>query len=74
MIGADRHAPHPDAPIHAVAEKLIIGAEELPAEIYAATSGKGADVVLDLVGGVLIMGQAVGVAYGLVQVRSPAPQ
>jgi hypothetical protein len=32
-LGADRHAPHPDAPIHAIAEKLIIGAEDLPAAI-----------------------------------------
>jgi NADPH:quinone reductase len=53
VIGADRHAPHPDAPILAVAEKLIIGAEDLPAEIRAATGGKGADVVFDLVGGVM---------------------
>ena len=53
VIGVDRHAPHPDAPIHAIAEKLIIGAEDLPAEIRAATGGKGADVVFDLVGGVM---------------------
>ena len=53
VIGADRHLPHPDAPIHAIAEKLVIGAEDLPAEIRAATGGKGADVVFDLVGGVM---------------------
>jgi NADPH2:quinone reductase len=53
VIGADRHAPHPDAPIHAIAEKLILGAEDLPAEVRAATGGKGADVVFDLVGGVM---------------------
>ena len=53
VIGADRHVPHPDAPIHAIAEKLIIGAEDLPAEVRAATDGKGADVVFDLVGGVM---------------------
>jgi NADPH2:quinone reductase len=53
VIGADRHAPHPDAPINAVAEKLIIGAEDLPAEVRAATGGKGVDVVFDLVGGVM---------------------
>jgi NADPH2:quinone reductase len=53
VIGADKHAPHPDAPILALAEKLIIGAEDLPAEIRAATGGKGADVVFDLVGGVM---------------------
>ena len=53
VIGADRRAPRPDAPIHAIAEKLIVGAEDLPAEVRAATRGKGADVVLDLVGGVM---------------------
>jgi NADPH:quinone reductase len=53
VIGADRHAPHPNAPIHAIAAKLIIGAEVLPAEVRAATGGKGADVVLDLVGGIM---------------------
>ena len=53
VIGADRRAPHPDAPIHAIAEKLIIGAEDLPGEVRAATGGKGADVVFDLVGGVM---------------------
>jgi len=53
VIGADRRAPHPDAPIHSIAEKLILGAEDLPAEVRAATGGKGADVVFDLVGGVM---------------------
>jgi len=53
VIGADRRAPLPDAPIRAIAETLIIGAEDLPAEVRAATGGRGADVVLDLVGGVM---------------------
>jgi NADPH2:quinone reductase len=53
VIGVDRHAPHPDAPIHGIAEKLILGAEDLPAEVRAATGGKGADVVFDLVGGIM---------------------
>ncbi len=53
VIGADNRAPRPDAPIRAVAEELIIGVEDLPAEVRAATGGKGADVVLDLVGGVM---------------------
>jgi NADPH:quinone reductase-like Zn-dependent oxidoreductase len=53
IIGADRHAPHPNAPIHDIAEKLILGAENLPAEVRAATGGRGADVVFDLVGGVM---------------------
>jgi NADPH:quinone reductase-like Zn-dependent oxidoreductase len=53
VIGVDRHAPHQDAPIHAIAEKLLIDAKDLPAAIRAATGGKGADVVFDLVGGVM---------------------
>jgi D-arabinose 1-dehydrogenase-like Zn-dependent alcohol dehydrogenase len=44
VIGADRRVPHPDAPIHAIAEKLIIDVKDLPAEVRAATNGKGADV------------------------------
>jgi NADPH:quinone reductase len=53
IIGADREMPHPDAPIRAIAEQVIIGAQDLPAEIHAMTEGKGADVVFDLVGGVM---------------------
>ena len=53
VIGADNRAPRPDAPIRAIAEKLIIGAEDLSAEVRSATGGQGADVVLDLVGGVM---------------------
>ena len=47
VIGADRRAPLPDAPIQGIAEKLIIGAEDLPGEVRAATGGKGAEVVFD---------------------------
>jgi NADPH:quinone reductase len=53
VIGADRRAPLPNAPIRAIAETLVVGAEDLPAEVRAATGGKGADVVLDLVGGIM---------------------
>jgi NADPH:quinone reductase-like Zn-dependent oxidoreductase len=53
IIGADRQAPHPDAPINAVAETMIIAAQDLPAKVRAATGNKGADVVFDLVGGVM---------------------
>ena len=53
VIGVDQHTPHPDAPILGIAEKLILGAKDLPAEVRAATAGKGADVVFDLVGGVM---------------------
>jgi NADPH:quinone reductase len=53
VVGADRRAPSPDAPIRAIAETLIVGAGDLPAEVRAATGGKGADVVFDLVGAVM---------------------
>jgi NADPH2:quinone reductase len=53
VIGVDRYAPHPEAPIRGIAEKLILGAEDLPAEVRAMTGGNGADVVFDLVGGVM---------------------
>jgi NADPH:quinone reductase len=53
VIGVDRHAPHPDAPILGIAEKLILGTEDLPAEVRIATGGDGADVVFDLAGGVM---------------------
>src|SRR5271157_4306091 len=53
VIGSDVRAPRSDAPIRSIAETLIIGAEDLPAEVRAATGGRGADVVLDLVGGVM---------------------
>jgi NADPH2:quinone reductase len=53
VIGADRRAPPPDSPIYAILEKLIVGAEDLPVEVRAVTDGKGADVVFDLVGGIM---------------------
>ena len=53
VLGFDRRPPRPDAPIRTIAERLIIGADDLPAEIRAATAGRGADVVFDLVGGVM---------------------
>jgi NADPH:quinone reductase-like Zn-dependent oxidoreductase len=53
VIGTERHAPLAEAAINAIAEKLIIDAADLPAEVRAATGGKGADVVFDLVGGVM---------------------
>ena len=64
VIGADRRAPHPDAPVLAIAEKLIIGAEDLPAEVGPATGGKGADVVSDLVGGVMFRNAVNSLALG----------
>jgi NADPH:quinone reductase len=62
VIGADRRAPLLDAPIRAIAEKMVIGAEDLPSEVPAATSGKGADVVLDFVGGVMFRGAVTSLA------------
>jgi NADPH:quinone reductase len=56
VIGADRRAPPPDAPINGIAEKLIIGAGDMPTEARSATGDKGANVVLDLVGGVMFRG------------------
>lgn len=53
VIGADRQMPHPDAPIRAIAQELIIGAADLPAEVHKVTGGRGADVVFDLVGGIM---------------------
>ncbi len=64
VIGADRRVPHPDAPIHAIAEKLIIGTDDLPAEVRKATGGKGADVVFDLVGGVMFRSALTSLAVG----------
>lgn len=64
VIGADKRVPHPEAPIHAIAEKLIIDAADLPAEVRAATEGKGADVVFDLVGGVMFRSAVNSLARG----------
>jgi NADPH:quinone reductase-like Zn-dependent oxidoreductase len=63
VIGADRRAPPPDAPINDIAETLIIGAEDLAAEVRAATGGKGADVVFDMVGGVMFRGALACLAH-----------
>jgi NADPH:quinone reductase-like Zn-dependent oxidoreductase len=63
VIGAARHMPRPDAPIHAIAEKLIVGARDLPGEVRSATGGKGADVVFDLVGGVMFRNAVNSLAF-----------
>jgi NADPH:quinone reductase-like Zn-dependent oxidoreductase len=64
VIGSDRQAPRPDAPIHAIAENLIIGAEDLPAAVRAATNGDGVDVVFDTVGGVMFRSAVNSLAWG----------
>jgi NADPH:quinone reductase len=45
--------PVHNSPIRTIAETLIIGVEDMPAEVRAATGGKGANVIRDLVGGVM---------------------
>jgi NADPH:quinone reductase len=72
VIGADIRAPHPDAPIYAIAEKLIIGGQDLPAEVRAATAGRGANVVFDLVGGVMFRNAMNSLARGgrLIEIAS----
>ena len=64
VIGADRRMPRADAPVVAIAGTLIIGAEDLPAEVRAATDGKGADVVFDLVGGIMFRDAVGSLARG----------
>jgi NADPH:quinone reductase len=64
VIGAHQHVPQPDAPIHSIAETLIIAAEDLPAEVRRATGGRGADVVFDLVGGVTFRSAVDSLAFG----------
>ena len=64
VIGADRRMPHQDAPTRTIAEKLIIGAEDLPVAVGAATDGKGADVVFDLVGGIMFRSAVNSLAVG----------
>ncbi|MBV9940333.1 MAG: zinc-binding alcohol dehydrogenase family protein, partial [Acidobacteriaceae bacterium] len=64
VIGADRHVPRADAPISTIAEKLIVGAKDLPGEIRSVTGGKGADVVFDCVGGVMFRSAVNSLALG----------
>jgi NADPH:quinone reductase len=72
VIAADQRPPPPEAPILAIAEKMIVGAKDLPAEARAATGGLGADVVFDLVGGVMFRAAANSLAHGgrLVEIAS----
>jgi NADPH:quinone reductase len=72
VIAADRRAPRPDAPILGIAETLIIDAKDLPAEVRAATNGRGADVVFDMVGGVMFRSavNSLGPAGRLIEIAS----
>jgi NADPH:quinone reductase len=53
VIGVDRREPPAETGVCNVIEKLIIGAPDGGAAIREATGGRGADVVLDTVGGVV---------------------
>ena len=64
VIGADNRQLSPDAPAAAITETMIIGAKDLPAEVRAATGGKGADVVFDMVGGVMFRSAVNSLALG----------
>jgi NADPH:quinone reductase len=64
VIGANNRQPRPDAPALAIAERMIVGAKVLPAEVRAATGGKGADVVFDMVGGVMFRSAVECLALG----------
>ncbi len=63
VIGLDNREPHPDAPIRAIAEALLIGAPDAGSAIRGATGGRGADVVFDTVGGVLFRPALAGLAH-----------
>jgi len=53
VIGVDRTQPDPESAITRVADELVIGASNGPDEVRRATSGHGASVVFDAVGGVM---------------------
>jgi NADPH2:quinone reductase len=53
VIGIERREPSADAPIRAVADAIVVDAKDPVAAVRQATGGKGGDVVLDTVGGVL---------------------
>ncbi|WP_428489654.1 quinone oxidoreductase family protein [Rhodopila sp.] len=53
IIGTDRRPPRPGSAIIAVGTSVIADAAEIPAAVRQVTRGRGADVVLDCVGGVM---------------------
>lgn len=53
IIGSDRRQPRPGAAITATGTSLIADGADIPAAVRSATGGRGADVVLDCVGGVM---------------------
>ena len=53
IIGSDRRQPRAGAAITATGTSLIADGADIPASVRNATGGRGADVVLDCVGGVM---------------------
>ncbi len=53
IIGTDRRAPRPGAAIAEMGVSLLADGAGIPAAVREATNGRGADVVLDCVGGVM---------------------
>jgi NADPH2:quinone reductase len=53
VIGTDRRAPREAAAITRLGVSLVADGADIPAAVREATSGRGADVVLDCVGGVM---------------------
>ena len=53
IIGTDRRQPRPGSAIAAAGTSVIADAADIPPAVRAATDGRGADVVLDCVGGVM---------------------
>jgi NADPH:quinone reductase-like Zn-dependent oxidoreductase len=72
VIAVDQRPPPPEVPIRSIAEKMIGGAKDLRAETHAATGGRGADVVFDLVGSVMFRSAVNSLAYGgrLIEIAS----
>jgi NADPH:quinone reductase-like Zn-dependent oxidoreductase len=53
IIGTDRRPPRPNAAITEAGLSLVADTADIPAAVQKATNGRGADVVLDCVGGVM---------------------
>lgn len=53
VLGVDRRAPGPEAAITRMGRAIVAEGEAIAPAVRAATGGRGADVVLDTVGGVM---------------------
>jgi NADPH:quinone reductase len=54
VIGSDRKKPRPGSAIMRSGLSLVAGGADIPKALREATNGRGADVVLDCVGGVML--------------------